>query len=125
MIERVFSKGAPRPIGPYSQAVKAGGFVFVSAQLGVDPETEVLAEGVERQASVALANVSVILRESGSDWGSVVRVTLYLADISSFAKVNEVYSSALGGAAPARSTLGVSSLPKGALVALDAIAWVT
>ena len=122
MTERVFTGKAPKPIGPYSQAVKAGGFVFASAQLGIDPSTGVLAQGVEDQARAAIRNLGSVLTEAGCGWGSVVKVTLYLADMSSFGKVNEIYAAFLGEAAPARSTIGVSSLPRGGLVAIDALA---
>ena len=123
MIERILSAEAPKPVGPYSQGVKAGHFVFVSSQLGVDPVTGKLPAGVEAQAARAIDNVGSILREGGASWDDVLKVTLYLSDISDFKIVNKVYASKLGDAAPARSTLGVASLPKGGLVALDAVAW--
>jgi 2-iminobutanoate/2-iminopropanoate deaminase len=123
MIEKVFSNKAPKPIGPYSQAVKAGGFVFASAQLGIDPATGSLAQGVEEQARLAIRNVGSVLEAAGAGWASVVKVSLYLTDMSDFGKVNEIYLAFLGGAAPARATIGVSSLPKEGLVALDALAY--
>jgi 2-iminobutanoate/2-iminopropanoate deaminase len=125
MIEKVFSNKAPEPIGPYSQAIKAGGFVFASAQLGIDPATGALAQGVEDQARLAIRNVGSVLAAAGADWTSVVKVSLYLADMSSFGKVNEIYAAFLGEAAPARATIGVSSLPRGGLVALDALAFLS
>jgi 2-iminobutanoate/2-iminopropanoate deaminase len=123
MIEKVFSENAPKPIGPYSQAIKGGGFVFASAQLGIDPSTGALAQGIEEQARLAIRNVGSVLAEARADWGSVVKVSLYLTDMSCFGMVNEIYAAFLGGAAPARSTIGVSSLPRGALVAIDALAF--
>ena len=125
MIKRIYSPEAPKPAGPYSQGIEASGFLFVSAQLGVDPATGVMADGVDAQASRALENVLEVLRAGGSGWSSVVKVTLYLVDMSTFARVNEIYSSKLGGAAPARSTVGVSTLPRGGLVAADAVAVVS
>ncbi|HVP22315.1 MAG TPA: Rid family detoxifying hydrolase [Conexivisphaerales archaeon] len=123
MIEKILSPEAPKPVGPYSQGIRAGHFVFVSAQLGLDPATGALCAGLEAQASRALDNVESVLRQGGASWNDVAKVTVYLSDISDFDVVNRVYSSKLGSAAPARSTLGVASLPKGGRVAFDAVAW--
>lgn len=123
MIERVSSEKAPKPMRPYSQAISAGGFVFASAQLGIDPSTGALAQGIGEQARLAIRNVGLVLAEARADWGLVVKATLYLTDMSFFSKVNELYAACLGDAAPAKSTIGVSSLPKGDLVAIDALAF--
>jgi 2-iminobutanoate/2-iminopropanoate deaminase len=124
MTQKVRTAKAPRPIGPYSQAVKAGRLVFVSGQLGLDPASAKLRRGVEAQARQAVRNVGAILGEAGCSWREVVKVTLFLAEMSDFERVNMVYASEIGDAAPARSTVAVRALPKGALVELDAVAYV-
>jgi 2-iminobutanoate/2-iminopropanoate deaminase len=123
MIERVSSPRAPKPIGPYSQAIKAGGFLFVSGQLGLDPATGALPSSVEDQARQALNNVYGLLLEAGGGWRNVVKVCIYVTDLSLVGKVNDIYMALLGDAAPARTTVAVSSLPRKALVLIDAIAY--
>lgn len=119
----VFSGSAPRPIGPYSQAVRAGGFLFMSGQLGVDPGTGAVVEGgAAEQAEAALRNISAVLEAAGAGIGDVVKVSIYLRDIADFPAVNAVYARHFSSWKPARTTVGGLMLPKGALVEVDAIA---
>ena len=117
---------APRAIGPYSQAVRAGPFLFCSGQVALDPATgELVGAGdVGAQASRALENLRAVVRAAGADLDRVVRTTIFLVDMGDFAKVNEVYATFFPGTPkPARATVAVSALPKGALVEIDAVAW--
>lgn len=117
---------APVPVGPYSQAVATGGeLVFVSGQLGVNPDSGELDDGVEAQAARALKNISAILGSHGIDMSQVVKATIYLADMDDFARVNEVYQDFFTRPYPARAALEVSALPLGALVEIEAIATAT
>jgi|GEM_PF-76202 2-iminobutanoate/2-iminopropanoate deaminase len=113
---------APAPIGPYSQAVKTGRFVFLSGQLGMDPESGRLAEGAQAQTEQALDNIEAILETEGAPIRSIVKTTIFLVDMGDFAAVNEVYAKRFSGVMPARSTIQVAALPKGALVEIEAIA---
>ena len=113
---------APKAIGPYSQAVVTKPFVFCSGQIGLDPHTNTLVEGIEKQTDQVLKNLSNVLKKSGSDLDKVLKTTVYLKDISHFAKMNEVYSKYFKEHKPARSTVEASNLPKGALIEIDAIA---
>lgn len=123
-IRRVLTRDAPEPLGPYSQAVVHGGYVFCSGQVGIVPGTgELISGSVSEQAEQALENLREVLRASGSDISMVLKVTLYLADIRDFSAVNAVYARFLGDAKPSRTTIQVSALPKDALVAVDAIAF--
>jgi len=122
---RVSSDGAPDAIGPYSQAVIAAGWVFCSGQIGLDPGTgELVPGGVGAETERALENLSAVLAAAGSRFSRVTRATIYLVDIADFAVVNEIYARRLGGARPARATVAVASLPRGARVEIDAIALV-
>lgn len=110
---------APAPIGPYSQAIARGDFVFVSGQLGVDPATGALVlGGIEKETERALANVRAVLAAVNLGFRDVVLVQAYLADIAEFQAFNVVYARELGDCAPARATIGVAALPKGARVEL-------
>ncbi|MCS7041108.1 MAG: RidA family protein [Anaerolineae bacterium] len=120
--EVIVTSDAPAAIGPYSQAIKANGFVFTAGQLGLDPATGRLAEGVEAQARQALANLKAILAAAGSSPNQVVKTTIFLADMADFAKVNAVYGEVFSAAPPARSTVQVAALPLGARVEIEAIA---
>ena len=122
MKREVFTERAPRPVGAYSQAVAAGGFVFVSGQLGLDPKTGEMPEGVGEQARLALENLRAILEEAGSGLDRVVKVTVYLTDINDFAEVNRVYGEFFPKPYPARAAVAVRDLPKGAKVEIEAIA---
>jgi len=122
MKREILTDRAPKPVGAYSQAVAAGGFVFVSGQLGIDPKTGGMPEGVEEQARLALGNLKAILEEAGSGLDKVVKVTVYLVDMADFAKVNEVYGAFFPKPYPARAAVAVRELPKGAKVEIEAIA---
>ena len=114
---------APKPIGPYSQGVLAGEELFCSGQVAIDPQTGELIEGdAAAQTERALQNVGAILRAAGLDYGNVVKTTLFLIDINDFASVNAVYARYFDKGKPARSTVSVKALPKGARVEIEAIA---
>ena len=113
---------APAAIGPYSQAVDVDGFLFCSGQLGLDPATGELVEGVEAQAERALRNLGAVLDAAGLAWADVVKTTIFLTDIGDFATVNGVYARFMPDPPPARSTVQVAALPKGGLVEVEAVA---
>ena len=114
---------APAAIGPYSQAVKSGGTLYVSGQIGMDPATGALVEGgVEAQTAQALANMKAILAEAGATPAAVVKVTVFIVDMAQFPLVNAVYAETFSADAPARSCVAVAELPKGALVEIEAVA---
>jgi 2-iminobutanoate/2-iminopropanoate deaminase len=119
----VASKGAPAAAGPYSQAIKAGGLVFAAGQTGRDPATNKLVEGdISVQTERVLKNLSAVLEAAGTSMDRVVRTTVYLKNISDFAKMNEVYGPYFKSNPPARTTVGVAALPGDALVEIDVIA---
>ncbi len=127
MIERsiVSTPRAPAAIGPYSQAVTAGGFVFCSGQVALDPTTQTFAGGtVEEQTRRVLENLGQVLEAAGSGLERVVKTTVFVADMNDFTKVNEVYAGFFDTAPPARATVEVARLPKDALVEIDCIALV-
>jgi len=114
---------APAAIGPYSQAVVSDGYVFCSGQVALDPATgELIGSSVEEQTRQALENLSAVLLAAGSNLGHVVKTTIYLTNMDDFAAVNSVYGSFFEKAPPARATVGVAALPKGAQVEIDCIA---
>jgi 2-iminobutanoate/2-iminopropanoate deaminase len=115
---------APAAIGPYSQAIRAGNLVFASGQLGLDPQTGKLQDGVEAQAHQALANVKALLAASGTSVERVVKVTMFLANMADFAKVNAIYGEVFNHEPPARSTIQVAALPLGGLVEIEVVALV-
>lgn len=114
---------APAAIGPYSQAVRAGDFVFCSSQLGLDPATGALREGVAAQTGQALDNLEAVLAAAGASFADVVKTTLYLADMADFATVNAIYGQRFTSAPPARATVQ-AVLPKNGAVAIEMIAYV-
>jgi 2-iminobutanoate/2-iminopropanoate deaminase len=123
MREIISTKDAPQAIGPYSQAIKANGFIFVSGQVAIDPATaEVIAGDVAAQTDRVLRNLAEILEAGGSGLGKVVRCGVFLKSMNDFARMNEVYGKYFSSAPPARSTVEVSRLPKDVLVEIDAIA---
>ena len=124
MKETIQTDGAPEAIGPYSQAIVAGGFVFTAGQIGLDPTTGEMAEGVAYQAEQVMQNVREVLAAAGADFDDVVKTTIYLADLGDFAEVNEIYAAYFKGEPPARSTVQAAALPKGALVEIDMVAYV-
>lgn len=115
--------GAPRAIGPYSQATRANGLLFTAGQVGFDPATgELVDGGISEQTERVLRNVSAILEAAGLTLASVVKTTVFLVDMADFAEMNTVYAAAFGDHRPARSTVAVAALPRGARVEIDAVA---
>jgi 2-iminobutanoate/2-iminopropanoate deaminase len=125
MIERVTPAGVPSPRGPYSPAVKAGGFIYVSGQISVDPATDKAHLGdIATETRQVLKNIETNLAACGATMADVVRCTVYLTNVADFAGMNAVYAEFFGNAKPARTTIGVASLPlAGAKVEIDAIAY--
>lgn len=123
MKKAIVTEKAPGAIGPYSQAVEAGGLVFVSGQLPIDPATGAFAgEDVRAQTRQSLANIAAILEAAGLAMDAVVKTTVLLADMNDFAPMNEVYAGFFTGVCPARAAFAVKDLPKGARVEIEAIA---
>lgn len=118
----VTTDGAPGAIGPYSQAVRAGDLVFTAGQIGADPESGALEDGVAAQAERSLANLRAVLAAAGTGFERLVKVSIFLADMGDFDAVNEVYMATIPEPYPARSTVAVRALPKGALVEIEMIA---
>lgn len=122
-MKHVSTDKAPAAIGPYSQAIVANGLLFTAGQIALDPATgQLVAGGVTEQTERVMTNLEAVLTASGVTWTDVVKTTVYLQDMSHFPVVNELYGKRLGAARPARSTVQVSGLPRGALVEIDAIA---
>ena len=121
MISAVFSDGAPAAIGPYSQAVYADGFLFISGQLPIDAKTGKLGDGIEEQTQLSLENIRAILESQGLSPDAVVKTTVFMTDLRDFAAMNEVYGKFFTGSFPARSTIQVAALPKGAAVEVECI----
>ena len=119
----ISSQGAPRAIGPYSQGITANGFLFTAGQVGFDPASgELVDGGISEQTHRVLQNIRAILRAGGTDVEHVVKTTVFLVDMADFALMNEVYAEFFGDHRPARSTVAVASLPRGARVEIEAIA---
>ena len=122
-MKQIISENAPAAIGPYSQAVEVGGFVYASGQLPIDPATGIFPEGgIKEQTRQSLLNVSAILEAAGLSLSNVVKTTVYLADMGDFADMNAVYSEFCKAPYPARSAVAVKALPKGAMVEIEVIA---
>jgi 2-iminobutanoate/2-iminopropanoate deaminase len=113
---------APVPVAAYSQAIEAAGFVFTAGQVGIDPATGILALGLDAQATAAFSNIAAVLRAAGLGPADVVKVTIFMTDLAHFTRVNAIYEGFVGTHRPARSTVGVASLPLGALIEVEAIA---
>ena len=121
--KHVATKQAPTPIGPYSQGVIAGGLLFVSGQIPIDPATDKLVEGdIKVQTEQVLKNILAVLREAKMGPENVVKATVFLADLADFPEMNEVYGKYMGKEPPARSTIQAAALPKGARIEIDVIA---
>jgi 2-iminobutanoate/2-iminopropanoate deaminase len=119
----IATDAAPKAIGPYSQAIVAGDLVFTSGQIPLDPKTQEMVKGdVRAQAERVMENLRAVLETAGASFGQVVKTTIFLADLADFAIVNEVYGKRFAGAPPARSTVQVAALPKGARVEIEMIA---
>jgi 2-iminobutanoate/2-iminopropanoate deaminase len=121
-LEIVSTEKAPPAVGPYSQAVIAGDLIFTAGQLGIDPKSGELAEGIEAQTRQALTNLSALLEAASSSLDRVVKATVFLAHMEDFATMNAIYAEFFTLQPPARSTVGVAQLPRGALVEIEAIA---
>ncbi len=120
--QAISTAGAPGALGPYSQAIVSVDLVFCAGQIGLDPATGELADGVEAQAERALRNLGAVLDAAGCSFSDVLKTTIFLADINDFAAVNTIYARFAVDPAPARSTFAVGALPKGALIEIEAIA---
>jgi 2-iminobutanoate/2-iminopropanoate deaminase len=119
----IATAAAPAAIGPYSQAVRVGSFVFTAGQIGLDPATgQLVADDVEAQTRQVMANLAAVLTAAGSDLNRIVKTTIFLTDMADFPTVNAVYGSFFTEAPPARSTVAVAALPRGARVEIEAIA---
>ncbi|MBM6756016.1 RidA family protein [Collinsella tanakaei] len=118
----ISSEKAPAALGPYSAGIKTGNMLFLSGQLGIDPATGKMPEGIEAQAAQSLANIEALLASEGATFDNVVKTTVLLADIADFAKVNEIYASKFTEPYPARSAFQVGALPAGGLVEIEVIA---
>jgi len=120
--QAVSTPSAPAAIGPYSQGIVSDGFLFCSGQLGLDPATSVLAEGLEAQTRRALENLAGVLGAAGLTWADVVKTSILLTEMADFATVNGIYATFVSDPPPARSTFAVAGLPKGGLIEIEAIA---
>jgi len=123
MVKSIYTDKAPAAIGPYSQAIQAGDFLYVSGQIGMDPKTGELTGGIETQTKQVLQNLQAILTEAGTSFSDVVKFTIYIQSMDDFATVNEIYGVYLEEPYPARATVEVARLPKDALVEMDAIVY--
>ncbi|MEZ5306588.1 MAG: RidA family protein [Pyrinomonadaceae bacterium] len=125
-MKTIATNDAPGAIGPYSQAVVAGGFVFCSGQIPIDPETgEFVAGGITEQTGQVLKNLGAVLSAAGCSFGDVVKTTVFLSDMANFAEMNAVYEGVFGDSKPARATVEASALPKGAMVEIECVALAT
>ncbi|HDJ50649.1 MAG TPA: RidA family protein [Thermoprotei archaeon] len=124
MVEIIFTENAPRPVGPYSQAIRAGSFLFIAGQIPIDPKTgKVIGEDIKEQGRRALENIKAIVEEAGGRIRDIVKVNVYIRDIKLFGEFNEVYSEFFKEHRPARAVVEVSGLPKDVLVEIEAIAY--
>ena len=122
-MKQIHTDNAPKALGPYSQAIEAGGMVFASGQVPIDPATDQFVEGgIKEQTRQSLTNARNILREAGTDLTHVVKTTVFLSDMDNFAAMNEIYAEFFQQPYPARSAVAVKTLPKGALVEIECIA---
>ena len=123
-VKRIIStENAPKAIGPYSQAVQAGGFLYVSGQIPVDPKTGAVPEDISSQAKRSLENLKAVLEAAGYSLSDVVKTTVFAADINDFTEVNKIYAEYFTANPPARSFVAVKDLPKGVKIEIEATAW--
>ncbi len=122
MKEVISTQSAPAAIGPYSQAIKTGNMLFISGQIPIDSATGLMADGIKAQTRQSIANIKAILKEAGLSIDDVVKTTVFLADMSLFGPMNEVYEAEFTSPYPARSAVAVKELPKQALVEIETIA---
>ncbi len=121
-MRKIYTDKAPKVVGPYSQAIEIGGLVFCSGQIGINPKTGDLVDGIEKQTTQVLKNLEAVLEESGAHKESVIKTTIFLKNMKDYITVNEIYGKFFGDHKPARSTVAVSHLPKDALIEIEAIA---
>lgn len=121
-VKIIQTQNAPAAIGPYSQAIVAGGMLFTSGQLGIDPVTNALPDGIEAQTRQSLKNIRAILDEANLDITDVVKTVVFIKNMADFAAVNEIYAAFFGNHKPARSCVEVSQLPKGGLIEIEVVA---
>jgi len=122
-LKQISTDKAPAAIGPYSQGIVANGFLFTAGQIALDPAAgKIVDGGIVEQTEQVMKNLQEVLNAAGASWDDVVKTTVYLHDLSHFPTVNEIYGKCLGSARPARSTVQVPALPRGALVEIDAVA---
>ena len=122
-MEHVTTDKAPAAIGPYSQATIANGFLFSAGQIAIDPATGQVIDGdIDAQAERVMQNLQAVLDAAGASWSQVVKTTVYLHDMAHFPRVNEIYAKWIGDARPARSTVQVTTLPRGVLIEIDLVA---
>ena len=125
MKEVVYTPNAPAPVGPYSQAVRVGPWVFLAGQIPIDPETQTLVTGdVETQTHRVMRNLAAVLQAAGGGLEHLVSVSIFLTDLEDFPAMNRVYAEYVGEVPPARATVQVSALPKGVKLEISAIAWI-
>lgn len=119
--QNIHSEAAPKAIGPYSQAVRCGSTVYLAGQIGLDPKSMELVSGIEAQTRRVFENLKAVAQAAGGGLEDIVKLTIYLVDLREFGRVNDIMASCFTAPYPARATLGVASLPRGALVEVDAI----
>jgi 2-iminobutanoate/2-iminopropanoate deaminase len=123
MRETISTTAAPAAVGPYSQGVRAGDFIFTAGQAGLDPQTNTLREGIEAQTEQTLANLQAVLKAAGCSFSDVVKTTIFVVNMGDFQVVNRIYGAHFPGERPARSTVQVAALPLGALVEIEMVAY--
>lgn len=122
MIKSIHTEKAPKAVGPYSQAIAIGDWIYCSGQIGINPKSGELVKGIEKQTEQVLENLQAVLKEAGSDVKSVLKTTIFITDMKNYAIVNGIYCTIFKDHKPARSTVGVAALPKDALVEIEAVA---
>lgn len=122
MIKSIYTEKAPKVVGPYSQAVSIGDWIYCSGQIGIDPKTGELVSGIKKQTEQVLENLQAVLKEAGSDVKSVLKTTIFITDMKNYVTVNEIYGKVFKDHKPARATVAVAALPKDALVEIEAVA---
>ncbi|WP_087973710.1 RidA family protein [Oceanobacillus rekensis] len=123
MVKAIHTEKAPAAIGPYSQAIQAGDFLYVSGQIPINPQSGEVVDGIANQTKQVLENLKAILNEADTDFSKVVKFTIYLSSMENFAEVNEIYGSFLAEPYPARATVEVSRLPKDVLIEMDVVVY--
>ena len=122
-MKKINTSEAPEPVGPYSQAIRAGDFLFISGQIPLNPQSRKIEGNIKEQTERVIKNIEAILKAENSSLEDVVKVTVYLKDLKEFGEMNEIYERYFGNSKPARVTVEVSGLPKNARIEMDAIAY--